>query len=253
MKYSYVDGIKTEAFPKGKGFCICCNKETIAKCGIKNINHWAHKTLIHCDNWWENETEWHRTWKSYFPVEWHEVLHYDSDTGEKHIADVKTKDGVVIEFQNSPISSLELIARENFYKNMVWVVNGQKFKNRFYILDKLPNPKSELANNVRFIPTKYKHLYKFHFKISENPDYLLDNLVIIHSNLNIKFDIEKNYIGHHLFDWVHASTEWYSSNTNVFFDFGGSILWKLIFNYDDLGLICIRKIDKSNFINKALG
>ena len=94
MKFSIVDGHKVEAFSKGKGLCICCNQETIAKCGSKTIHHWAHKSLLHCDNWWENETEWHRKWKAYFPVAWQEVVHYDKVTGEKHIADVKTDKGL---------------------------------------------------------------------------------------------------------------------------------------------------------------
>jgi len=53
-----------------------------------------------CDNWWENETQWHRDWKNHFPVEWQEVVQIAED-GEKHIADVKTSEGWVVEFQHS--------------------------------------------------------------------------------------------------------------------------------------------------------
>ena len=52
--------------------------------------HWAHRGSRFCDPWWENETEWHRSWKGQFPVNWQEVVH-QAETGEKHIADVKTE------------------------------------------------------------------------------------------------------------------------------------------------------------------
>jgi hypothetical protein len=51
----------------------------------------------------ENETEWHRAWKDQFPPEWQEIVHLAGD-GERHIADVKTGDGWVIEFQHSYIT-----------------------------------------------------------------------------------------------------------------------------------------------------
>lgn len=44
--------------------------------------------------------------------------------GELHIADVITERGTVLEFQHSPISSMERASRENFYKRLIWVVNG---------------------------------------------------------------------------------------------------------------------------------
>jgi hypothetical protein len=96
----------------------------IAKCGQHKLWHWAHKSRIHCDPWWEPESDWHRVWKNHFPKEWHEVILFDSITNEKHIADVKTDKGLVIEFQHSAITPVEMKAREQFYGNMVWVVDG---------------------------------------------------------------------------------------------------------------------------------
>jgi len=100
-----------------------CGAPTLAKCGEKNIWHWAHKSKRNCDKWWENETEWHRDWKNRFPVEWQEVVQR-ADDGEKHIADVKTGQGWVIEFQHSHLKLDERRSREVFYKKMLWVVNG---------------------------------------------------------------------------------------------------------------------------------
>ena len=46
--------------------------------------------------------------------------------GEKHIADVKTERGDVLEFQHSPLDPQERRAREEFYQRMVWVVDGTR-------------------------------------------------------------------------------------------------------------------------------
>jgi hypothetical protein len=86
--------------------------------------HWAHQSKVACDAWWEKETEWHRRWKDRFPTDWQEVIHHDSVSGEKHIADVKTPSGLTLEFQYSPIHPAEVQAREAFYGNMIWIVDG---------------------------------------------------------------------------------------------------------------------------------
>lgn len=131
MKYALVDGIKTEAAKGIKGICQVCKSELIAKCGEIKVNHWAHKNISECDPWWENETEWHRSWKNYFPSEWQEILLPDEKTGEKHIADVRTVHGLVIEFQYSKLSKQERISREEHYKNMIWVVDGTRAKGHY--------------------------------------------------------------------------------------------------------------------------
>ena len=98
----------------------------VAKCGRYVMWHWAHMPGSSCDPWWGSESEWHRGWKSLFPAEWREVVHFDEQTGEKHIADVKTPSSVVVEFQRSPIESTEVSSRENFYRDLVWVVDGDR-------------------------------------------------------------------------------------------------------------------------------
>jgi hypothetical protein len=70
------------------------------------------------DPWWEPEAEWHWAWKNEFPVDWQEVIHLASN-GEKHVADVKTQVGTVIEFQHSFLKPEERISREVFYRKMV--------------------------------------------------------------------------------------------------------------------------------------
>jgi competence protein CoiA len=123
MKLAIVDGLKCEAQPKLHGHCPHCDAEVLAKCGTQKIWHWAHVSTRNCDRWWEPETEWHRDWKNEFPEHCQEVRQTAPD-GELHIADVKTENGNVLEFQYSSISSSERVSREQFYSPMVWVVNG---------------------------------------------------------------------------------------------------------------------------------
>jgi len=153
MKFAIVNGKKEEAQPKAKGTCLHCDSEMVAKCGKVKVWHWAHKGTQSCDPWWESETEWHREWKNQFPNEWQEISHTDSVTGEKHIADVKTPFGLVIEFQHSPIKDEERISREHFYDKMIWVVDGFRNEldaNHFRMGLSGPIQKSPLAHQVEW-------------------------------------------------------------------------------------------------------
>lgn len=76
----------------------------------------------------EKETDWHRAWKNNFPAECQEFIQHDGQSGEKHIADVRTPHGLVIEFQHSHLDPDERAARERFYGNMVWVVDGTRLQ-----------------------------------------------------------------------------------------------------------------------------
>ncbi|HNA61584.1 MAG TPA: competence protein CoiA family protein [Rhabdochlamydiaceae bacterium] len=127
MKYALVNGERQEAKPGLSGKCDCCGDPIVAKCGDERIWHWSHKGNRTCDLWWENQTEWHRAWKGQFPTERQEIIH-TAPNGEKHIADVKTDQNYVIEFQHSHLNPQERIVREAFYQNMIWVVDGTRLK-----------------------------------------------------------------------------------------------------------------------------
>lgn len=128
MKFARVNDQRHEAEPGLSGQCLSCDQEMVAKCGKVKVWHWAHKGRRTCDLWWESETEWHRAWKGLFPESWQEVIHKD-DGGEKHIADVKTDQGWVIEFQHSHLKPEERHSRDVFYRKIVWVVDGLRRKN----------------------------------------------------------------------------------------------------------------------------
>jgi competence CoiA-like predicted nuclease len=134
MQYALVDGIKVQAdleFKGKKGVCEYCDGILNLRLPTKKIDHWYHQPHPNCDPWWEHETQWHRDWKNLFPQEWREVIHKDETTGERHRADLKTPNGLVVEFQNSPISNPEIISREAFYKKIVWVINAEAFIDDF--------------------------------------------------------------------------------------------------------------------------
>lgn len=125
-----------------KAICPLCNGILIGHCGEIYAKHWQHHRDRMCDPWKEHETEWHRNWKSLFPEDWREIV--IENNGEKHIADIKTAKGVVIEFQNSSISSSTIRIREDFYEDMIWVVNAITFKGNFKI-------SSSVKSNLRRI------------------------------------------------------------------------------------------------------
>ena len=286
MKYALVNGVKQEPAPKLKGVCCNCGAITQSKCGTRKVWHWAHITLQHCDSWWEGETEWHRLWKGYFPYQNQEVIHFDDATGEKHIADIKTDNGMVIEIQNSPMNEEELFSRERFYGKMMWIINGEKFKNNFTILGKLPDPKSRLAQDVFFHkPTSDSWFVKQRkaetnadqtkpivdkvsfFLKSDNPNYETEYEECLKSKTPFWFmvklpstedtdrvlkEIQSCYVGHHLFLWKHPRSIWFQSKKPVFIDFGGDELWRLM-TYDSRGLMCVRRVSKAALIEKNGG
>ena len=132
MRFALFNNKRVEAEPKLKGQCPGCLQPVTAKCGTRRNRHWAHLPEKPCaDRWWEPETLWHRAWKDNFPLECQEFVQYDTQSGEKHIADVRTKHGLVIEFQHSHLDPQERAARERFYGNMVWVVNGTRLKRMY--------------------------------------------------------------------------------------------------------------------------
>ncbi len=128
MQFALIDNKRVEATFGSKGICPGCSKPVIAKCGNQRMNHWSHGRNKMCDNWWEPETEWHRSWKNNFPKKWQEIFLPDERTGEKHFADIRTSYGLVLEFQHSHIQPKERCSREKFYENMIWVVDGTRLK-----------------------------------------------------------------------------------------------------------------------------
>lgn len=186
MKYALLNNERIEP-QKGIKNAVCpvCGETVIPKCGIIKMHHWAHKNKQNCDPWWENETEWHRQWKDNFPKEWQEYIMHDKDSGEKHVADIRTNTGIVVEFQHSYMNYKEQESRENFYKNMIWVVDARKyykdFKDSLYMLN-------HCKSNINYFylePDIYMH--------TPFPEKWLDSTVPVIFDFGIFDKIQDNY------------------------------------------------------------
>jgi hypothetical protein len=131
-------GEKIKPTPKTHATCPGCKGEVLAKCGSINTWHWAHKAKD-CDSWHEPETEWHLKWKSYANPEHCEIVM------GPHRADVLGPLGVVVEFQNSPISPEVIREREEFYQKMIWIVNAESFCDRLSFTQIFENDELNLS------------------------------------------------------------------------------------------------------------
>nr|WP_276904075.1 competence protein CoiA family protein [Pedobacter kyonggii] len=131
MRFALINNERVEARFGLKGICSVCHEEVFAKCGNIRVHHWSHRTERKCDDRWESQSEWHRAWKNNYPLEWQERHHVDEETKELHIADILTGHNLVIEFQHSHINPRERESREDFYTNLVWIVNGHRLKHSY--------------------------------------------------------------------------------------------------------------------------
>ena len=121
-----LDSARLEAEPGKSATCPDCGGEVIAKCGEHRVWHWSHIGRRDCDSWSESETPWHRGWKGHFPRECQEII-CRSESGVSHRADVKTRSGLIVEFQRSPIAPNEQRKRESFYGDrLIWLVDGTR-------------------------------------------------------------------------------------------------------------------------------
>lgn len=147
MIWAIRDHQRVRATPNARAACPCCNAQTIAKCGSINIWHWAHKSTIDCDPWYEPESNWHLNWKARFPDSWQEIIM------GPHRADIQTPSGRILEFQASPISTSQIAEREAFYRNMLWILKGEDFAQNFDIRDAGLTARLICDNcNMRFTP-----------------------------------------------------------------------------------------------------
>lgn len=259
MQYALVNGQRTKAFPNGKGVCPQCNSTVIAKCGSRNIKHWAHHRTKDCDPWHENETPWHREWKSLFPSECQEVTHR-ANNGEIHRADIKTSTGVIVEIQHSHISDKERLSRELFYQNLVWVVDGRGFQDNFYIYHILPRPDSELAQDLVWMKAEKGceganrgFFFRLSDAIKDEPNITKATLSYgeIHDISEIEDELQHTYAGHHQYDWVRPRRTWLDALCPVYIDFGKDYLVRLEV-YDSSELQCIRLVSKLKFIQDVM-
>jgi len=260
MELALVNGFKREPFAGGRGNCEMCGSAMVSKCGPRVMHHWAHFGRRNCDPWWENETQWHRAWKSQFPVECREVVHV-ADDGEIHRADIKTPTGIVIEVQHSAMTDAERLSREAFYQNMVWVIDGTPFKQNFDFYHCLPDPKSEVAQDLLWFKAK-RHMHGSNsgifMRMSEVKEHDPDVERTtwkgggeMHFLVHGYPEIRSAYCGHQQYDWVRPRSTWLDATCPVYIDFGEDWLARLQ-TYDETGLLCIFRVTKRKFIHDVM-
>lgn len=260
MEFALVDGSKTSPFSGGRGVCPQCGAAMVAKCGARKVHHWAHQGRCNGDPWWENETEWHRSWKALFPPECREISHTDP-CGEIHRADIKTPNGIVVEVQNSPMSDMERISRETFYGNLVWVLNGSSFRKNFDVYHPLPDPDSDWGRDLIWAKAA-RHQQGANrgifYRLSENrkrrPELTKATcgpFGFMNFLQDFKVEIARTYQGQHQYDWVRPRATWLDAACPVYIDFGEDQLLRLE-QYDETGLRCVRRVSKQTFLQDLM-
>ena len=261
MGIALVNGVRSDPTPGANGVCQGCGAPMTAKCGERNVWHWAHKGRRVCDPWWENEGEWHRSWKGHFPRETHEVVRYD-ETGEKHISDVLLPSGQVIELQHSAMPPEESRSREKFYGNMIWIVDAEPFRKNIHIFDALPDPSAVFVSDLRFVPPRPEwrgssvrregfNSLMFFRRSERQPDTDMQQL---HSGREIAEHFPETYRGHRLFLWIKPRTVWFQTTAPTFLDLGDGVIAALepYGTWQDT-FMCLRLLSKERLIADILG
>lgn len=169
---------------------------------------------------YRKETAWHRDWKLAFPPAFREIAFYDAANNNMHRADVYTPSGYTIEFQNSPITLAELTSREAFYPNLIWVLNGKKFKG-FKILKHLPDVDDPKLKDYEFCHSDHLSMVR---KIDVEQGNLFPKTLNFYHNELKGVKITSNLYS---FCWKQPHSVWYSATAKIIVDLGGHFLYEL--------------------------
>lgn len=167
-----------------------------------------------------SETPWHRNWKKAFPPAFREVSFTDTVYGQLHRADVHTPCGTTLEFQNSPICLEELESREAFYKNLIWVLNGKKFKG-FRILKALPDVDHPHLADFEFCHTDHLSMIRKSELLTGRGKPKVLNFY--HPELKA-LPLTSFYYS---FCWKNPHRVWYQAKRPIIVDLGGHFLYQL--------------------------
>lgn len=166
------------------------------------------------------ETAWHGDWKKAFPAHYREKTFLNKIEGYYHRADVFTPCLTAIEFQNSPISIAELLSREAFYPNLVWVLNGSKFKG-FKVLKHLPD-----VDDPKLAAFEFCH--KANLTMVRKSDVLLGletpKVMTFHHPELRDIPLTSHYYS---FRWSNPHRVWYEAKCPIIIDLGGYFLYQL--------------------------
>lgn len=257
MDVAIVEGQRTPPAPGLKGACERCGAPAQAKCGPIIRWHWAHAGRRHCDPWMENEGPWHKAWKELFPFEWRENVRCDEVTGEKHVADIRRPDELVIELQNSPMSLDEMRSREHFYgERMIWIVNAESFSKHISIGAALPDPEHPQLEEYRlalpiFGPQAAVSWVGYIRRADLDARTSSSDLVRFLPGREVG-EVAESHRGHHAWSWNRPREVWLHARRTVFLDTGlGNCLWALV-DYKGHEGKAIYPVERKLFMEAAL-
>jgi len=183
---SYYSADKENYKMRNKLFCPLCNGKLIPKLGNIVIHHFSHKANSSCDSWMSNMTKWHLKWQSFFKDDYKEVVikkHTSNGTVRRHFADIKTKDGIVIEIQHSNISKENITKREEFYGDMIWILDSTNHECDKCILEDTSESTSEKCSCQNRLKSIYHGTNFAILNFINIPTYgLMKKPVYIHTN-----------------------------------------------------------------------
>ncbi len=213
---------------------------------MQEIEIIANGEELKLTRFYPGETAWHSDWKKAFPISYREVTFMNKTLGQYHRADVHTPCGTTIEFQNSPLSLAEMKSREAFYPNLVWILNGKKFKG-FKILKHLPD-----VNDIR--------LAEFEFRNRANLSMVrrADILMGIQNPKPLTFhhpELRTIPLTSHLYSfcWRFPHRVWYEATCPIIIDLGGHFLYQLKQRTQFSGNYAyLHMIPRKDFVSKFL-
>jgi competence protein CoiA len=158
------------------------------------------------------------------------------------------------------MSNAERLSREAFYGNLIWVLDGTPFKANFDLYHELPDPRSEIAQDL--VWTKARRHQRganagIFVRLSEcrkdDPDVTKGRTRggIYHFMREIADEVIQAYRGHHQFDWVRPRQTWLEAGCPVYIDFGEDYLLKMDV-YDESELPCVRFVTKREFVERVM-
>jgi len=119
-------GTEVDPAPGLHGFCLECGKEVFSKMYNPAFRqpHFSHFTDAECPgDRYDKKSEWHYSWQKYLsPPDVEIEVPIKCDNYLKR-ADIRLKNGRVVEVQRSSMPSAELLHREKFYGNMFWIIH----------------------------------------------------------------------------------------------------------------------------------
>jgi competence protein CoiA len=148
--------------------CFGCDSLMVAKMGAIMTHHWAHLTKKECDEWMENEGEWHLGWKKRIEdyakenkINGLTVEKFIKQNDKWHFADIYSNEEGVTELQHSSISVENIQAREQFYGRMKWLFDCREAyeKGRLNI-----TTQSKIINTHPVLGNQYEEWNNFTWK-----------------------------------------------------------------------------------------